>query len=309
MPFQVGGVAVHDDGQHSGSAKRDIAEGVAGLDAGGDLVVPGESIYLTRDVFGDIRISERTSGENVFYFNRIGLNDFAPHLMTGGSYRALQHAGMKDVANGIAGLDANVHVDPILLPSCLEEYSNHLGATDNFTETVVTGVGTATSDAANHEMDLTSSSGNPGSAVYKSKKGWTLGPDPLVFNAIIDNINYGAAGARIMKIGFANLWTSLDQDGDITISYHSAVGSEARTCNGVSCSRTEISNLVSGDLVTIVATNAKVVFFLNGVVLATHTNYIPTVAMEIGAYVGGIGVDVTTGISISVDVMGVKRYV
>ena len=33
MPFQVGSVAVHDDVQHTGSAKRGLASGVASLDA------------------------------------------------------------------------------------------------------------------------------------------------------------------------------------------------------------------------------------------------------------------------------------
>ena len=33
MPFQIGGVSLHDDGQHTGSAKRAVASGVASLDA------------------------------------------------------------------------------------------------------------------------------------------------------------------------------------------------------------------------------------------------------------------------------------
>lgn len=34
MPFQTGSVAIHNDDQHTGSAKRSAANGVAGLDAG-----------------------------------------------------------------------------------------------------------------------------------------------------------------------------------------------------------------------------------------------------------------------------------
>jgi hypothetical protein len=37
MPFQIGGVATHDDGQHIGSAKRGTASGVKGIDAGLNL--------------------------------------------------------------------------------------------------------------------------------------------------------------------------------------------------------------------------------------------------------------------------------
>lgn len=37
MPFQVGNVATHDDGQHTGSAKRGTGLGVKGIDAGLNL--------------------------------------------------------------------------------------------------------------------------------------------------------------------------------------------------------------------------------------------------------------------------------
>lgn len=37
MPLQIGGVAVHDDRQHTGSAKRNAASGVKGIDASQNL--------------------------------------------------------------------------------------------------------------------------------------------------------------------------------------------------------------------------------------------------------------------------------
>jgi hypothetical protein len=71
MPFQVGSVAVHDDGQHSGSAKRDAILGVAGLSADGSVLSKGRSVYLTRDGNQEIKIIERTSDEIAFAMDRI----------------------------------------------------------------------------------------------------------------------------------------------------------------------------------------------------------------------------------------------
>ena len=110
MPFQIGSVAVHDDGQHFGSARRDVANGVAGLSASGYLLVPGYGVILTRDVDNNVHIYERTSSELICYFNRVAATDYVGRIMVGGVYQVLQHAGFKDVANGIAGLDASAEI-------------------------------------------------------------------------------------------------------------------------------------------------------------------------------------------------------
>lgn len=38
MPLQIGSLAIHDDGQHTGSAKRGAASGIASLDAASKVV-------------------------------------------------------------------------------------------------------------------------------------------------------------------------------------------------------------------------------------------------------------------------------
>jgi len=110
MPFQIGSVAVHDDGQHFGSAKRDTALGVAGLSAAGNLLVPGAAVYLARNVANNVAIYEWTSGELVCFFTRVGANDYVGYVRVDGLVKILQHDGFKDVANGIAGLDASAEI-------------------------------------------------------------------------------------------------------------------------------------------------------------------------------------------------------
>lgn len=114
MPLSSG-MSIHDDTKHKGSAKRDVVNGVAALDAGGALLAPGPALSLTRNTSNNILIRERTSGEHPIYFTRIGPDDFEVLIMSGGGYRVVQLANMKDAANGIAGLDASAKVPDSLL--------------------------------------------------------------------------------------------------------------------------------------------------------------------------------------------------
>lgn len=72
-----------------------------------------------------------------------------------------------------------------------EEYSNHLGATDDFTQTAVSAPGTATADATNHEMDLSTGTGAAGYAKFEGKKTWTPSIKPLIANFVLQNIVSG----------------------------------------------------------------------------------------------------------------------
>ncbi len=110
MPFQIGGIAIHNDLQHTGSAKRDTASGVAGLDVGGDIIAPGNELELTRDASGDILIIEHTSEETAVVFRRTGANAYTLYNNTVAGGKIIQDSSMKDVASGIAGLNAGAKV-------------------------------------------------------------------------------------------------------------------------------------------------------------------------------------------------------
>lgn len=107
MPFQVGGVAAHDDVQHVTTAKRDTAGGLAGLDASGNVLAPGPSVELTRDGNGDVFIKERTSGETIISLRRTGANAYTPYNNTVAGGKILQDSSMRHIPSGIVGFDSN----------------------------------------------------------------------------------------------------------------------------------------------------------------------------------------------------------
>lgn len=381
MPFQVGGVSLHDDYQHTGSAARDVAGGVAGLDAGGDLLaqgpdlhlvrdgsenieliertsgeivarftrvgvddyefrthcgavacivqndsmkdvvngiaeidsngflhVPGSKIKLARDATDYIQIQDRTSGYNALFFHYSGPNDFEAFITSGGVVVELQHEAMKDAANGIAGLDANILLSPALLPPCLEDYSNHLGATDNFTQTIVNGNATAVADAANHEMDLDSGAGAIGFSRFLTKDVYTPGTKPLVLTTKVQNVGVGVAGSRCGVFGVASNWTTHLALEIIAFRYDSVTGWFVTTRTGGVSTDTAFGGLVSGDLVTIVVTSSAVWFYQNGTLLAIHTTNITGSALDFGVMGGSYGAGVTGGFLVSVDLIGLKQY-
>lgn len=128
MPFQVGSIALHDDGQHLGSAKRDVVDGVAGLDPGGDLLAQGPDLHLVRDGAENIELIERTSGEIVARFTRVGVDDYVFRMHCGAVACIIQNDAMKDVSDGIAGLDGAGHLAEAVIPGIggIYEISNDL---------------------------------------------------------------------------------------------------------------------------------------------------------------------------------------
>lgn len=360
MPLSGGTAGAHDDAMHQGSAKRDVVDGVAGLDSGGFVLAKGGGIKCPRDVAEEFYVIERTSGDLVAVFHRNGSNDYTFYLKEASSWTIIQTALMKDAVSGIASLDASGH---LLIPAyriyaargaseqvtfrertsdermmrlirngaddyegrinmagteqriltmrdlCVEEYSNHLGAVDNFIQTETGGNGSANADAANHEMDLSSGvTAADGYARLESKSVYALSAVPLVLNFIVNNVQNGVgAGGDMIIIGF------ISNTGFPTESY--SVGflkdpADAWHCltnsSGVNSTKTGISAPANGDLLTIVATSTAVAFYNDGVLLATHTANIPASSNCIGAEVYGDAQ--TTAVQMSLDMMSMKRF-
>ena len=380
MPLSGGTAGAHDDAMHQGSAKRDVAYGVAGLDLNGNLLSLGLGVLLVRDVGDNIKLLERTSGESVQYWHRVGLDDFLSYLRVGGVWEVVQHAGYKDVVNGIAALDAggavlapgselkltrdgsnNIEVvertsgdivfrwtrvgvndfecrvncggvaciiqndgmkdiaggiaglDSMLMQvgsypyPAVEEYSNHLGAVDNFTQTAVGGAGTATPDAANHEMDLVGPSGNVGSAIMRTKSQYTLGSAPLVGSFLVQNIGVSDGAGRNIEIGFSNGFAT-GGAAQMALVYYDGTSWYRQNANGLPGEAYVIPDISSGDIITIVATSSILQFFVNGVSVGTTSSNIPTGAMNCGVAVDrrvGAG---ATNLTASVDMMSLRRY-
>ena len=199
-------------------------------------------------------------------------------------------------------------LDPAILPPCLEEYSNHLGATDNFTSTGTTGNGAATSDAANHKMVLSTGITVVGKSWFEAKPTYTLGSKPIIANYIVQSLVDGVAGERRSSIGFHdNFGAVLETDG-ILFFQDSSNNWVVRTTKTGSSTSQAIADPVNGDLLTIVATSSKVTFYINGTLLFTSTTNIPTAAMQLGAGTLTTVVAATTARTIGIDMMSIKVY-
>lgn len=110
MPFQIGSVGLHDDISHYGSAKRDAVNGVAPIDNLGNVLAKGPAIYLTRDGAEALYIRDRITGEDVLGISRSGANNYVGYILETTGWKKIQMESMKNVASGIAGLDASSRV-------------------------------------------------------------------------------------------------------------------------------------------------------------------------------------------------------
>lgn len=290
------------------SNMKDVVNGIAALDAAGSLLLPGSKMYYTRDGSDDVHIYERTSNEEAYAFHRVGANDYTFFVKESNVWKRMQTESMKDVANGIAGLDANVQLDVLQMRSCLEEYSNHLGAVDNFTQTFANLNASATADATNHEMDLSTGITNAGYAYFQTKKTFPPSTKPLLCNILIQNIVSGAGGVRETHIGFCENFASPSIYHRATFYQINDGSWRVGSYDGSTVEYTNITALSNGDHTTIVVTSAKVIFLVNGAIVATHTTNIPSNGLRLGAQVYDSMGNATTAREISIDMMGVKRW-
>lgn len=132
MVRSVVGIRAHNNDYHSGSAARDIASGVAGLDASGHVLAKGSAMQLIRDGLNRIYVMERTSAEYAVWSERLGANDYAAYVRESAASRRIQTESMKNAALGIAGLDAAAKVALAQIPdlSSLYDFSAYTDGVD-----------------------------------------------------------------------------------------------------------------------------------------------------------------------------------
>lgn len=141
MAFSTG-LSIHDDTNHKGSAKRGGVSGVARLNATQqveDNLKPG-ILLAKQDAVHEGGHLEIESSDNTTYENNINLDRYGNIIrffrdvdyglkngsgvvqrtldLSGATNddQAIQHAGMKGVLNGLAELDAGVHLPVAQLP-------------------------------------------------------------------------------------------------------------------------------------------------------------------------------------------------
>ena len=194
----------------------------------------------------------------------------------------------------------------------VEEYSNHLGTVDNFTQTVLAGNGTQSTDTVNHKMDLSTGITAASAATYDTKKTWTLGTNPIVVNIVVKGIQAGGTGSVSTQLGLSGVFGSyvyMLTAGDAVAFKSDASGYWSAHTGNTSAGFTDtgITTPSDGDLLTINATTSTCKYYVNGTLVATHTTNIPTGVLNIG---GGVacGTGLTTARKVSVDMLSFKVY-
>lgn len=189
----------------------------------------------------------------------------------------------------------------------LEEYSNHLGAVDNFTQTGVAGTGSVNADATNHEMDL-SCGLNVGHARFETKDTFVVSAKPTVINILIQNIVDGVSGNLVSFVGCKADMSSTSVLNSMGFRQIGDNTWETVSGDASSSENNSITALANDDLLTIVATSSSIRFFVNSTLVQTHTTYIPGIGVKMGGSVENVFGSPSTARQISIDMMGIKAY-
>ena len=158
-------------------------------------------------------------------------------------------------------------------------------------------------------MDLTSGITVIGYGIFRTKKSWTLGTEPIVVNMIMQNFtDSGGVASTSGYLGLKNDLTSATAN-RVAAFYRSNTGAwSVRTKTLAGAGEADLVTVANGDLLTIVATSSSVEYYINGVHQVTHTADIPTTALYCGGAVHSYNVDVVSQISFSVDLLSFKGY-
>lgn len=183
-----------------------------------------------------------------------------------------------------------------------EEYSNHLGTVDNMMSVWLGGdaTGTGVTDAANHKMDLSTMTGD-NQTYYLSNRSISPSSENFEFNTKISNLVSGEGGTRAYTIGLEGYHCKAR-------FYQEDEGAwQTYTDDGVNVTLNNILDIVSGDMLSIKNYGSLIMFYVNGVLVATHNT--PNFSGLLGRLgVAPIGLSVTTARQISVDYFGWRIF-
>lgn len=190
-----------------------------------------------------------------------------------------------------------------------EDYSNHLWALDNFLETGTSGNGTAAIDEPNHEMDLSAGVTVAGAGYVQTVKQYTPDTDPLICEFIVDNKVDGVGGTeRNTFIGLKDNFGEAVGNPYAVFKYDSDTNDWRTRTYESGLEENIIADIVDDDVLMIVLTSSNIYFYVNDVVVATHTTQIPDSGMNVGAKANTVTIAATTANSISIDKISIKKY-
>ena len=223
----------------------------------------------------------------------------------------LEDKNDRDVENGYASVGGHILQLGSYPYPIREEYTNHLGATDNFVQTAISESGAVSSDITNHVMNL--ATGSTGHAQFETKKYFIVNGKPLIANFLIKDIINGTGAGDNGRACVIGLNTTFTGDPNY-IGAHFIINSgnntytETRADLGDGATSTYVTTPTSGDLLTISLTSGKCLFYRNGSLIATHTTNIPTQLLKVGATVDIWNNQASTTMSLGIDMMSIIKY-
>lgn len=170
----------------------------------------------------------------------------------------------------------------------VELYSNHLGVIDDFLESSVVGNGAISEIAATHRIDLTTGEDINSYSILKTKSTWAISSKKILLNYVVQNIVAGSdyVTTQIGLNGFNPAWGQWQPTN--AIMFHHSLGAwGVHSSKAAIRKNIVISDVVAGDLLTILADEYEITFYVNGSLVGTinESKYIPTIAMSFGAMV------------------------
>lgn len=271
MPFGNITVGMHQDTMHLGSAKRDALEGLAGIDAGGYVISPGLGLALKRDVTDLIQLKDRTSGDVFLKVTRIGTQDFNLQTHSGGVLADILNETDADIIGGYPSITPATTLAPIFTLPIYSHIDFSGGVANPFVVTNVMGSGTVTNYTLYAGVAIQSGTTNPSYAVYESSNKYAIDTHRNIFNGYLAYMDVGAGGNRDIYFGYKNGFNSLDYFHCIMIHIAGDGVTKFITGNGADHTETTISDVVTGDLISIVLEPGVCYAYINGSLVATHT--------------------------------------
>lgn len=195
---------------------------------------------------------------------------------------------------------------------CIQRYDNHQGNIDNFIITAAVGSGSATEDAGAHRMNLLSGLTANNYGAYYSTSQYVIGAYHTVFNCVLSAIAVGTLNTEKAYIGFFNTLSAPAN----AIAFFWDVDEQwyCRTASQTSGATTDtlIADVVSNDHLSIIAFVRdglpQVKFYVNGVLVATHTTNIETVfAMNFGVFARCV-VNAIANKDVKIDYVSFEKY-
>jgi len=285
MPFSGGTAGAHTDAMHQGSAKRDVAEGVAGLDANGHVLSQGWRLVVPRGAANQITLRERIGDERVARWIRVAANDYEAYVNEAGVEKRVQTASMKNQNNGFAGLSPQGFLSKTVFNPVCEEFGTHFGATDAFWVNSVTGNGNYVHTlGTNHFVTCGTGTAAIGYSRLYTQQAHGFDAHFTIVSFIVRAHVIGVGGVRKTCIGLkaqtynANLVNAV-------MFYCDGAGQWSAVCASAALhTLVNIAAINDSDLLTVVANTSVAYFYVNGVYATMITTNIPAGNLsEVGA--------------------------